>query len=195
MCVRVFVAVARGTIELAGSALAEGDVAVLTHPGPAPVTLAGEGLVAVATVDLPECAVLSRPAGTTHVVRGAAATPLTWPGGAKGAMTARLDVGVEVSPEAYLGRLEGTAGVPEHVHAGSWEVLFALEGAGTLRLDGAPVRVGPGDVVLVPAGKRHAWTPDPGTRLRAVQMYVPPGPEQRFKALAAGAAAPHAPQK
>ena len=192
VCVRVLVAVARGQVSVAGAVLAEGDVAVLTHPGPAPVPVLGEGLVAVATVDLPACVVLSRPAATTQIVRGAASTPLTW---AKGGMTARLDVGPDVSPEAYLGRLEGTAGVPEHVHASSWEVLFAVEGEGTLLLDGAPVRVGPGDVVLVPAGKRHAWTPDPNRRLRAVQMYVPPGPEQRFKALAAGAASPPALKK
>ena len=27
----------------------------------------------------------------------------------------------------------------------------------------------------------HSWTPDPGSKLVAVQMYWPPGPEQRFK--------------
>ena len=77
VCVRAFVAVARGRVELSGAALAEGDVAVLTHPGPEPVRVVGEGLLAVATVDLPHCAVLSRPVGTTEVVRAAAAAPLT----------------------------------------------------------------------------------------------------------------------
>ena len=31
----------------------------------------------------------------------------------------------------------------------------------------------------------HAWRPKAGSKLVAVQMYSPPGPEQRFVALAA----------
>ena len=43
-------------------------------------------------------------------------------------------------------------------------------------------------MVPVPPGVKHSWKPDPGTKLVAVQFYSPPGPEQRFKALAAAAA-------
>ena len=39
--------------------------------------------------------------------------------------------------------------------------------------------------VLIPAGAKHAWKPEPGSKLVAVQMYSPPGPEQRFVGLAA----------
>jgi hypothetical protein len=44
-------------------------------------------------------------------------------------------------------------------------------------------------VVGVPPGVRHFWTPAPGSKLVAFQLYSPPGPEQRFKKLAAGEAA------
>jgi hypothetical protein len=40
--------------------------------------------------------------------------------------------------------------------------------------------------VAVPSGVEHAFVPG-GTRpFVAVQLYVPPGPEQRFRKLAAG---------
>jgi hypothetical protein len=37
---------------------------------------------------------------------------------------------------------------------------------------------------MVPPDTKHAWKPDPGSKLVAIQMYDPPGPEQRFVALA-----------
>ena len=40
----------------------------------------------------------------------------------------------------------------------------------------------------VPPATKHAWKPDEGSTLVAIQLYTPPGPEQRFKALAAAAA-------
>ena len=51
-------------------------------------------------------------------------------------------------------------------------------------LDGKEQRLGPHEIVRVPPGVKHSWKPDPGSKLVAVQMYAPPGPEQRFKALA-----------
>ena len=52
-------------------------------------------------------------------------------------------------------------------------------------LDGTEGKLGPKQVVTVPPGAKHAWKPDPGSRLVAVQLYSPPGPEQRFVGLAA----------
>ena len=100
-------------------------------------------------------------------------------------MSARLDVGPKASPDLYLGRLEGTAAVAEHVHEKSWEVLAAIDAAGTFTLDGKEQRLGPRQVVFVPPNTKHAWKPDQGSKLVALQMYSPPGPEQRFIALAA----------
>ena len=99
-------------------------------------------------------------------------------------MHAHLDLEKEISPEVYVGRLEGSAPVAEHDHASSWEVLCALEGSGTFTLDGIPSHIVGPTIVAVPPGRKHSWQPDPGTKLVAVQVYAPPGPEQRFKVLA-----------
>jgi quercetin dioxygenase-like cupin family protein len=119
----------------------------------------------------------------TGKVTASAAPELTW---AKGQMHAHLDV---ESPRVYVGRLEGTAPVAEHTHATSWEILCAFEAAGTFVLDGKDQRLGAHQLVFVPPNAKHAWRPDPGSKLVAIQLYDPPGPEQRFKKLAADEAA------
>jgi mannose-6-phosphate isomerase-like protein (cupin superfamily) len=173
-CEELFVTPVRGTIVVAGETLAAGDV--LATAGRA-VEAHGNGLAVVASVAVPSCE-------PRHVVvRASAAPELTLAGGA---MHAHLDLDDRaVAPTLYLGRLSGTAGVPEHAHDASWEVLCAVEAAGTFVLDGKENRLGPRTCVAVPAGSKHSWKPDPGSNLVAVQMYSPPGPEQRFKKLAA----------
>jgi mannose-6-phosphate isomerase-like protein (cupin superfamily) len=47
-----------------------------------------------------------------------------------------------------------------------------------------------GMVVAIPKGALHAWEPAGSKPLIALQIYVPPGPEQRFKKLAEGVSAP-----
>lgn len=60
-------------------------------------------------------------------------------------MHAHLDVEADVSgtPSLYLGRLSGTAGVAEHVHATWMRILAAVEASGTFTLAGAARRLGP----------------------------------------------------
>ncbi len=185
ICSRVMIAVAEGRVVAMGEALVAGDVVVVTHPDP--IALGGTGVVLGVREDFgpDRCAVKARPALAKTVVRASEAAELRW---AAGAMSARLDVGATVSPDAYLGRLEGTSAVAAHSHAASWEILAAVDAHGTFVLDGVTARLGPKQIVIVPPGKTHAWTPDPGSRLVAIQMYSPPGPEQRFVALAAAAA-------
>lgn len=185
LCKRTFVAVARGTLEVDGRTLRQGDALVMLHAQA--LDVAGKGLVAFAAIDLPSCDVLSRPAPQFTVVPSTEARELSW---GQGTMSAHLDVERERSPEAYLGRLAGTSAVNEHAHERSWEILFAIEAAGTFTVNGEAHRLAANDVLFVPAGAKHAWTPDPGSRLEAIQMYVPPGPEQRFRALAAAPPAP-----
>ena len=60
--------------------------------------------------------------------------------------------------------------------------------AGTFTVNGVPHRLGAGEILAVPPGTRHSWQPDPGSTLVAVQIYDPPGPEQRFVGLAKAAA-------
>jgi len=136
---------------------------------------------------------------SVHVMPRAGAPKFTW---AKGAMSAELsshDTSFQTCEAAavasdgkphnfnaavYLGRLSGTSAVAEHVHDGSWEVLFALEADGTMTLAGAPRHVGARDIIKVPPGVKHSWAPARGSKLVAVQAYAPPGPEQRFRTLA-----------
>ncbi len=187
VCVRVVIAATRGMlatrIVYAGSGVAPkhadlgpGDSLVVTNV--ASVALRGDGLAVAVRQDLPVCTAADvPPSDDVAFVKASTARELRWAGGK---MTAHHDV---LGPDLYVGRLEGTAPVAEHDHATSIEVLAAVEGAGTFTVGGKDERLVAPQVVVIPAGLRHAWKPDPGTRLVAVQTYAPPGPEQRFLAL------------
>jgi quercetin dioxygenase-like cupin family protein len=80
------------------------------------------------------------------------------------------------------------AAIPEHVHAGETELLYVLAGAGTLTVRGVPLAVGPTSVVQIPPNTPHAFVA--AEDVRAVQIYTPAGPEQRFKTPSAPPAPP-----
>ncbi len=187
ICSRVFVAAAKGNLNVGEHALSEGDVLVLLHPMPFEVRGSGKAVYVEVPLGSDRCAVKTRPSPETKLVKAGAAPALVW---GQGAMQAHLDVEKDRSPEAYFGRLSGTLPVAEHAHAGSWEVLVAVEGSGSFVLDGAPHEVHDESVVVIPAGKKHAWKPVTGKKLVAFQLYLPPGPEQRFRSLAEDAGAP-----
>jgi mannose-6-phosphate isomerase-like protein (cupin superfamily) len=169
-------------VTVAGDALGVGDVEAFVAAQPTKVDVQGAGLAVVATTTVP----CETPAGK-RIVRATQAPELTFMGGA---MHAHLDLDDRaLAPSAYLGRLSGTAPVAEHSHQGSWETLCAVEAAGTFTLAGRDQRLGPRTCVSVPPDVKHSWKPDPGSSLVAIQMYAPPGPEQRFKKLAADYAA------
>jgi mannose-6-phosphate isomerase-like protein (cupin superfamily) len=177
-CEQLTIVLVRGKASAFGAELAAGDVLVARAAGTS--SLKGEGLAVVATVQPPQC----EPGGVTKLLKkvpASAAPELTWAGGK---MHAHLDVGAEVSPNAYTGRLEGSAPVAEHVHPDSWEILCAVDAKGTFVLDGKEQRLGPKQVVVVPPNTKHQWKPDEGSKLVGIQFYAPPGPEQRFKKLA-----------
>ena len=125
----------------------------------------------------------------------AEAKDLAWGGGA---LHARI--GFEGSGQrASLGVLmvSKDAPVAQHRHDTSWEILVALRAEGTLkRADSAestelaPVDVSDGMVVAIPKNTLHGWQPSGTKALVALQLYLPPGPEQRFKKLAEPATAP-----
>jgi quercetin dioxygenase-like cupin family protein len=181
ICSRLLIEVAKGRVVAMGETLVTGDALVVTHPDP--IKLEGNGLVVVARRDLdPDvCGVKAHPRFDKKVVRATTAADLHWAGGT---MSAHLDIGPKLSPDVYLGRLEGTAAVAEHTHP-AWEILAAVEASGTFVLNGTEGHLGPRQIIMVPPGSKHAWKPDPGSKLVAIQMYSPPGPEQRFIALAA----------
>lgn len=113
--------------------------------------------------------------------------PQSW---AKGAAHAWLGFEKDRSPQAYLGLLhmDGSLPVANHAHETAWEVLVPIRAKGNLTLSSpgkAPmdVAVSPGEVILIPPGTQHTYQPS-GEDLLAVQLFVPPGPEQRYRDLA-----------
>jgi mannose-6-phosphate isomerase-like protein (cupin superfamily) len=111
---------------------------------------------------------------------------LAWGGGAYHAR-----VGFEQG-SASLGTLMASKNAPvrQHVHDHEWEILAILSGEGALvrTVDGKAVDtpVAPGTFLSIAPGVPHAYRPAGTSPVLAVQLYVPPGPEQRFKKLAAG---------
>jgi quercetin dioxygenase-like cupin family protein len=69
--------------------------------------------------------------------------------------------------------------VPEHVHTNETELLYILSGSGTMTVNGVALAVTATSVVQIPANTKHAFAAS--ADLRAVQIYTPAGPEQRFK--------------
>lgn len=159
--------------------LAAGDV--LLTQGRGHYDLSGDGTAVFAIVQPPACEPNQFTDLTKKVIRGNVVPALVV---ANGGLTVHLDVEGANAAVAYIGRLEGTAPVAEHAHDSSWEVLCAVEAKGTLTVAGVPQRVTSHTCAKVPPRAKHAWKPDEGTTLVAVQFYTPPGPEQRFKAMA-----------
>jgi mannose-6-phosphate isomerase-like protein (cupin superfamily) len=83
------------------------------------------------------------------------------------------------------------AAVKEHAHDKEWEILAVLSGEGKLvRKPGGKteeVPIAPGTLAANPPGVLHSYVPAGTSPLVAIQLYTPPGPEQRFKKLAADA--------
>lgn len=106
--------------------------------------------------------------------------PLTWAGGKAHALLGFED------GRASFGLLfsHPEVGVPRHAHEGSTEVIGLLSGDGTMGIGDEKRSVRSGDVFHVPAGVEHDYAPTGTETLFAVQLYLPPGPEQRFKDLA-----------
>lgn len=182
----VLLAVVRGTLSALGETLQQGDFLFASNVDR--IDAKGQALAVVvsAAKDEGTCGKGDAGAPSVHVVRAGKMTHYEW---AKGTMRAHgyriVDSASDAAPSTYLGRLEGTAAVPEHSHPGSWELLAFADAAGTLTVDGKEQRIAPKQVVAIPPGAKHAWKPDQGAKLVAIQVYSPAGPEERFAALAA----------
>lgn len=83
------------------------------------------------------------------------------------------------------------ARVATHVHDKEWECIVALIADGDLLIaesaaaTPSPVPIKDGTVHCVPPNQHHAWKPRGTKPFVALQFYAAPGPEQRFKKLAA----------
>lgn len=114
---------------------------------------------------------------------------LSWAGGA---MHARIAFEGE-GQRASLGLLMASKDAPvaEHRHDTSWEILIALSAEGTLKKADDPkstetkaIPVSDGQILMVQKAHLHSWQPAGSKPLVGIQLYLPPGPEQRFKKLA-----------
>ena len=79
---------------------------------------------------------------------------------------------------------DGDLRVPEHRHPESVEALYIESGSGMMHIEGQELAVRPGMIVTIPQNALHDFQGDGTIPLRAIQVYAPPGPEQRFRVLA-----------
>jgi mannose-6-phosphate isomerase-like protein (cupin superfamily) len=64
--------------------------------------------------------------------------------------------------------------IGEETHEGVDQVLVFIDGEGAAMLDGERSAVGPGRLVLVPAGTRHNFINTGSSDLRLYTVYAPP---------------------
>jgi mannose-6-phosphate isomerase-like protein (cupin superfamily) len=109
----------------------------------------------------------------------------------KGAYHARIGLAAEASPRASLGILKMSPDgvVPPHEHANEWEHMAILQGVGDF-VQGTgenehTLHATSGVIFSVPPATRHTWRSAGSKEFLGIQLYTPPGPEQRFKKLAA----------
>lgn len=112
---------------------------------------------------------------------------LAWGGGAYHARLA-YEQGGEGNPPASLSWLamSKNATVPEHTHDKEWEFLVLVDGDGELlRKTGGNTAIAGSTFTSIAPGVAHSFKPAGTKPTYAIQMYWPPGPEQRFKKMAA----------
>jgi mannose-6-phosphate isomerase-like protein (cupin superfamily) len=71
--------------------------------------------------------------------------------------------------------------IPAHVHERETEVVLILEGTGTMTIGGETHPIAPMTAIQIPPGVEHSVVFGEGGPVRALQVYTPSGPEQRFK--------------
>jgi mannose-6-phosphate isomerase-like protein (cupin superfamily) len=118
----------------------------------------------------------------------ASAPDLAW---GKGAYHARIGLAADASPRASLGTLKMSRDgvVSPHEHANEWEHMAILQGEGDF-VQGTgeserTLHATSGVIFSVPPATRHTWRSAGSKEFVGIQLYTPPGPEQRFKKLAA----------
>ena len=64
--------------------------------------------------------------------------------------------------------------VGEEVHTDSDQLLYLIDGMGTVVLDGVASDFNSGDLVFVPAGTRHNFITKDGNAMKIITTYSPP---------------------
>ena len=142
-------------------------------------TIVATSLTAFADVPPP---IDPRPLPTTPIVRRGAELPTYTIAQGKGTATIYYDAAVG-SPDAAMTLLvlQPGAAVPAHTHPGSVEMLYVLEGEARMEVAGESFTLHAGDAARIPMDVLHRAEVVGDRALRAVQIYTPAGPEQRFK--------------
>jgi quercetin dioxygenase-like cupin family protein len=133
----------------------------------------------------------SAPAGAAPVlVEGATAAAYSVgpPNGPKFSARILLDEKATGSAALGLSVVDFPPGfeVPRHTHEGSSEILFIEEGGGTLEVGSEKVPYEAKTALYIPANQPHAAKLSAAGPSRAIQIYAPAGPEQRFRGAPAG---------
>lgn len=104
--------------------------------------------------------------------------------GGKAEVRILFDASISGDKSAYLGAMVAKPGVvvPLHRHSESSEYLFVIEGDAEMTVAGKVIPVRAGDGIQIPPGVEHGVTISGGADFKAIQLYSPAGPEQRFKA-------------
>ena len=76
--------------------------------------------------------------------------------------------------QLVLMSLEPGGEIGEEVHGGVDQVLVFVEGRGEAIVEATRQSVGPGIVVVVPAGARHNFVASAGAPLKLYTVYTPP---------------------
>jgi quercetin dioxygenase-like cupin family protein len=100
-----------------------------------------------------------------------------------GSVAILFDKGSAKDGAAYVGLLSAESGfqVPPHRHADETELLYVLQGGGTMTVAGQQLPVRRGTAVQIPPDVEHSFIVESKAPVLAVQFYTPSGPEQRFK--------------
>ncbi|HVZ74813.1 MAG TPA: cupin domain-containing protein [Polyangia bacterium] len=117
------------------------------------------------------------------VADAAKVEPIALPGG-KARVRMLFDPQKSGHAEAYLGVLEADPGaeVPKHQHDGAEEILFVLSGSGgELTVGAEKMPFAADEAIYIPEGQPHAAKFTGPDKTVVLQLYAPPGPEQRFK--------------
>jgi len=73
--------------------------------------------------------------------------------------------------------------VPKHLHANANEIQYYVEGTGTIWLGDKQVKVGPGDLVIIPKGTAHGGSKPDGGVFKAIAIKTPPQAPDDIKLL------------
>ena len=108
----------------------------------------------------------------------------------KGKIKPLLEPAKTGSRALYVGLLEADPGaeVPRNSHAGSAEILFVLSGAGVMTVGSEKIPFAADEALHIPDGQPHAAKFTGPDKTVMLQIFAPAGPEERYRAPAAGGA-------